>query len=73
MKQTVQTEEYCYYDPKQLKQFDQAPKTKTAFQEEIVFIVGGGNYIEYQNLMDYVKVSIWTKIHKFHLICIQTF
>ena len=24
----------------------------------MVFIVGGGNYIEYQNLQDYVKVIV---------------
>ena len=24
--------------------------------QAIVFVVGGGNYIEYQNLMDYAKV-----------------
>lgn len=33
------------------------PRSKTPFQEAIVFVVGGGNYIEYQNLMDYLKVS----------------
>lgn len=31
------------------------PRNKTPFSEAIVFIVGGGNYIEYQNLMDYSK------------------
>lgn len=25
--------------------------------QAIVFVVGGGNYIEYQNLLDYAKVS----------------
>ena len=25
--------------------------------QAIVFVVGGGNYIEYQNLVDYLKVS----------------
>lgn len=28
----------------------------SAVPQAIVFIVGGGNYIEYQNLMDYSKV-----------------
>ena len=27
-----------------------------------MFIVGGGNYIEYQNLMDYSKVCVLLKI-----------
>ncbi|XP_012281177.1 protein sly1 homolog [Orussus abietinus] len=55
MKQSPQTEDYHYLDPKQLKPVEQVPKTKTTFQEVIVFLVGGGNYIEYQNLVDYVK------------------
>ncbi|XP_051167118.1 protein sly1 homolog [Leptopilina boulardi] len=55
MKQSTQTNDYCYLDPKQVKTIDQTPKTKTEFHEAIVFVVGGGNYIEYQNLMDYVK------------------
>lgn len=61
MKQSTQTDDYCYFDPKQLKHSDQVPKTRTAFQEGIVFVVGGGNYIEYQNLMDYVKVKFSEK------------
>ncbi|XP_011494977.1 PREDICTED: protein sly1 homolog isoform X2 [Ceratosolen solmsi marchali] len=55
MKQSLQTDDYYYFDPKQLKHSDQVPKNRTVFQDAIVFIVGGGNYIEYQNLMDYVK------------------
>lgn len=30
-------------------------RTKTPFSDAIVFVVGGGNYIEYQNLQDYVR------------------
>ena len=30
---------------------------KTTFNDAIVFVVGGGNYIEYQNLRDYVKAK----------------
>ncbi|XP_015588870.1 protein sly1 homolog [Cephus cinctus] len=55
MRQSSQTDDYHYLDPKQLKQIDQVPKNRTTFQEVIVFIVGGGNYIEYQNLVDYAK------------------
>lgn len=56
-KQSSQTDDYCYLDPKQLKYSDQTQRPKTVFQDVIVFIVGGGNYIEYQNLVDYVKVK----------------
>ena len=34
-------------------------------QQAIVFIVGGGNYIEYQNLVDYSKVSVLIFLHNF--------
>ncbi len=47
--------DYRYFDPKQMKVSD-VTRTKTPFYEAIVFIVGGGNYIEYQNLVDYCKV-----------------
>ena len=33
-----------------------------AAPQAIVFIVGGGNYIEYQNLMDYSKVCVLLEI-----------
>ena len=56
-KQGKHNEEYKYLDPKILRGQDgaQIPRTKTAFNDAIVFVVGGGNYIEYQNLQDYVK------------------
>lgn len=48
--------EYLYLDPKLLKRSDVMPKTRTTFQDAVVFVVGGGNYIEYQNLVDFIKV-----------------
>lgn len=51
-----ETDEYIYLDPKLLKRSDATPKTRTVFQDAVVFIVGGGNYIEYQNLVDFIKV-----------------
>lgn len=50
-------DDYIYLDPKLLKRGDTLPKTRAPFQDAIVFIVGGGNYIEYQNLVDFIKVS----------------
>lgn len=47
-------EDYRYFDPKQLRAVDPA-KSRTMANEAIVFVVGGGNYIEYQNLVDYAK------------------
>lgn len=57
IKTSQETEDFRYFDPKQLRITDssQMPRNKTPFQEAIVFVVGGGNYIEYQNLVDYTK------------------
>ena len=56
-KQGKYNDEYKYLDPKILRgnEGGQIPRTKTTFNDSIVFVVGGGNYIEYQNLQDYVK------------------
>merc|ERR1712130_399714 len=58
-KQGKFNDEYKYLDPKILRGNDggQVPRTKTPFSDGIVFVVGGGNYIEYQNLQDYVKTK----------------
>lgn len=50
-----ETDDYLYLDPKLLKGGDQVPKSRAPFQDAIVFMIGGGNYIEYQNLADYIK------------------
>jgi hypothetical protein len=52
-------EDYRYFDPKQLRTAEPT-RNKAISNEAIVFIVGGGNYIEYQNLVDYAKVLIRT-------------
>ncbi|RZF38555.1 hypothetical protein LSTR_LSTR006150 [Laodelphax striatellus] len=54
---TAGGEEYRYLDPKQLRPTDQSQLTRNRapFNEAFVFIVGGGNYIEYQNLVDYTR------------------
>lgn len=45
-------DDFRYFDPKILRAQDNIPRAKNPFQEAIVFMVGGGNYIEYQNLME---------------------
>ncbi|CAA84704.4 Sec1 family domain-containing protein 1 [Caenorhabditis elegans] len=49
---------YCFFDPKLMHQ----PTKETILlarqqsaQDVILFVVGGGNYVEYQNLVDYGK------------------
>lgn len=53
----AEIDDYLYLDPKLLKGGDIAPKNRAPFQDAIVFVIGGGNYIEYQNLVDYIKVQ----------------
>uniref|UniRef100_T1JGN0 Protein sly1 homolog n=1 Tax=Strigamia maritima TaxID=126957 RepID=T1JGN0_STRMM len=57
MKSLQETDDYRYFDPKLLRVTDSSsiPRSRSPFQEAIVFIVGGGNYIEYQNLVDYAR------------------
>ncbi|CAB3369233.1 Hypothetical predicted protein [Cloeon dipterum] len=57
LKSSPETEDYRHFDPKQLRQVDgaQQPRNRAPFHDAIVFVVGGGNYIEYQNLVDYAK------------------
>jgi len=55
-KNIPETEDYRYFDPKMLKVSEQQRSAKH-FQEAIVFMVGGGNYIEYANLLSYEKRS----------------
>lgn len=56
LKSLQDVEDYRYFDPKMLRA-DSAnvPRNKSPFQEAYVFMVGGGNYIEYQNLVDYAR------------------
>ncbi|XP_057315820.1 sec1 family domain-containing protein 1-like [Hydractinia symbiolongicarpus] len=53
-KNIPETEDYRYFDPKMLKVSESSQRNKS-FQDAIVFIVGGGNYIEYANLISYEK------------------
>lgn len=57
MKSNTEVDNYRYFDPKLAKAMDGGARNKVPYSEAIVFLVGGGNYIEYQNLMDYVKAK----------------
>ena len=62
-----EVDEYRYFDPKLLRFNDSnsIPRATTPFNDAIVFIVGGGNYIEYHNLLDYAKVGSFPSL----LVC----
>lgn len=49
-------EEFRTFDPKVLKSGTNSSK-HTTFTDSIVFVVGGGNYIEYQNIQHTFKVG----------------
>jgi hypothetical protein len=44
-------------DPKVQKKLrgKDMPRKSTPYKEAIVFVIGGGNYVEYQNLQEYSK------------------
>ncbi|KAJ1963135.1 Vesicle trafficking between the ER and Golgi [Dipsacomyces acuminosporus] len=60
-------EDFVHFDPKQARRGNLAGSNASslrgpsiqdgAAQEAIVFVVGGGNYIEYQNLMEFAQRS----------------
>ena len=82
-KQGKVNEEFRYLDPKILRGQEsgqvfnhwsivyygqQVPRTKTPFADAVVFVVGGGNYIEHQNLQVTICTkSRWKVLHVKHL------
>ncbi|CAK7901404.1 protein Sly1p [[Candida] anglica] len=48
------TDDYLYLDPKSRGGHSKPPKRQT-YQESLVFIVGGGNYLEYSNLQEWAN------------------
>lgn len=49
---TAVTDDYLYLDPKSRGGHSKPPK-RNAYDDAIVFVVGGGNYLEYQNLSEW--------------------
>ncbi|CAH6722912.1 protein Sly1p [[Candida] jaroonii] len=47
------TDDYLYLDPKSRGGHSKPPK-RQSYDEALVFVVGGGNYLEYQNLQEFV-------------------
>ncbi|SGZ50243.1 CIC11C00000005033 [Sungouiella intermedia] len=48
------TDEYLYLDPKSRGGHAKPPK-RQSYDEAVVFVVGGGNYLEYQNLTEWAN------------------
>ncbi|KAK6034452.1 hypothetical protein COOONC_28043 [Cooperia oncophora] len=58
--QTNESNELCYLDPKVMHAMSRDTSTAVRArqpppQDVILFVIGGGNYVEYQNLVDYGK------------------
>jgi len=62
-KVNAEIDQYLYFDPKSPSGSDgrSMPKTRATFHSGIVFVVGGGNYNEYQNLQEYSQKLIQPK------------
>uniref|UniRef100_A0A6B2KZW3 Uncharacterized protein n=1 Tax=Arcella intermedia TaxID=1963864 RepID=A0A6B2KZW3_9EUKA len=60
MKQDKIVQDFLYFDPSQKTDGQNFGRTRTTspFKEAIVFMVGGGNYLEFLNLKEYAKNSI---------------
>lgn len=54
-KSTSLTEAYGYYDPSTGRTILPSDGIKSVYEDVIVFVVGGGNYTEYQYLQTYAK------------------
>jgi len=57
-KERKSTARFLYYDPKLLQvngPVTGSRRITTPFTEGFVFVMGGGNYVEHQNLQDYAK------------------
>lgn len=49
------TDDYLYFDPRVMRgSHSQKPK-RQSYNKSLVFIVGGGNYVEYQNLQEWAQ------------------
>lgn len=51
------TDDYLYYDPRVTRGTLSRPPRKNTYDEAIIFVVGGGTYMEYGNLQDWVSRS----------------
>ncbi|ODV80524.1 Sec1-like protein [Suhomyces tanzawaensis NRRL Y-17324] len=50
------TDDYLYFDPKSRGGHSKPPRRQT-YQEAQVFVIGGGNYVEYQDLQEWSNAS----------------
>ncbi|CCH41634.1 Syntaxin-binding protein 2 [Wickerhamomyces ciferrii] len=51
------TDDYLYYDPKVIRGSHSKQPKRQSYLESVVFVVGGGNYLEYQNLQEWANLA----------------
>lgn len=52
------TDDYLLFDPKATRSRNiQSGRIRTQYQESVVFVVGGGGYVEYSNLQEWAVRS----------------
>jgi len=51
------TDDYLYFDPKIIRGSHSKPPKRQSYLEAVVFVVGGGNYLEYQNLQEWANLA----------------
>ncbi|ODV84637.1 hypothetical protein CANARDRAFT_29159 [[Candida] arabinofermentans NRRL YB-2248] len=47
------TDDYLYFDPNITRGSHSKPPRRSSYNEGMVFVIGGGNYLEYSNLQDW--------------------
>lgn len=47
------TDEYLYFDPRVIRGSHTKKPKRQSYNKSLVFVVGGGNYLEYQNLQEW--------------------
>nr|XP_002121594.1 sec1 family domain-containing protein 1 [Ciona intestinalis] len=56
LKSNQEIDSYRYFDPKLARALDTSMgRAKAPYTDAVVFVVGGGNYIEYHNIMEYSR------------------
>ncbi len=72
LKNELGVDNYIYLDPRVQKKMRQTsiPRKNTPFKDGIVFVIGGGNYVEYQNVQEYAKVTV--SIYKIVISTVET-
>lgn len=62
------TDDYAYFDP-QLRGSGSKKAQRSEYYEATVMIIGGGNYLEYSNLQDWIKEINKGDVTKKRLVC----